>query len=102
MQLISVDELKRRKEAGEELCILDVREPHEYAEVNMGAILIPLGQVMSMQIDEIDDWKDKEVIVHCRSGVRSLQACAILEQMGFANTKNLTGGILAWQALNSK
>ena len=55
MQLISVDELKRRKEAGEELCILDVREPHEYAEVNMGAILIPLGQVMSMQIDEIDD-----------------------------------------------
>ncbi|MCF8292285.1 MAG: rhodanese-like domain-containing protein [Chitinophagaceae bacterium] len=102
MQLISVDELKRRKEAGEELCILDVREPHEYAEVNMGAILIPLGQVMSMQIDEIDDWKDKEVIVHCRSGVRSLQACAMLEQMGFANTKNLTGGILAWQALNSK
>jgi rhodanese-related sulfurtransferase len=102
MQLISVDELKRRKEAGEELCILDVREPHEYAELNMGAILIPLGQVMSMQIDEIDDWKDKEVIVHCRSGVRSLQACAMLEQMGFANTKNLTGGILAWQALNSK
>ena len=102
MQLISVDEFKRRKEAGEELCILDVREPHEYAEVNMGAILIPLGQVMSMQIDEIDDWKDKEVIVHCRSGVRSLQACAMLEQMGFANTKNLTGGILAWQALNSK
>ena len=102
MQLISVDELKRRKEAGVELCILDVREPHEYAEVNMGAILIPLGQVMSMQIDEIDDWKDKEVIVHCRSGVRSLQACAMLEQMGFANTKNLTGGILAWQALNSK
>jgi rhodanese-related sulfurtransferase len=102
MQLISVDELKRRKVAGEELCILDVREPHEYAEVNMGAILIPLGQVMSMQIDEIDDWKDKEVIVHCRSGVRSLQACAMLEQMGFANTKNLTGGILAWQALNSK
>jgi rhodanese-related sulfurtransferase len=102
MQLISVDELKRRKEAGEELCILDVREPHEYAELNMGAILIPLGQVMSMLIDEIDDWKDKEVIVHCRSGVRSLQACAMLEQMGFANTKNLTGGILAWQALNSK
>ena len=56
----------------------------------------------SQQIDEIDDWKDKEVIVHCRSGVRSLQACAMLEQMGFANTKNLTGGILAWQALNSK
>ncbi len=102
MQLISVDELKRRKDAGEELYILDVREPHEYAEVNMGALLIPLGKVISMQVDEIEDWKDKEVIVHCRSGVRSLQACAVLEQMGFTNTKNLTGGILAWQELNSK
>ena len=102
MQLITVEELKKRKDAGEELYILDVREPHEYAETNMGALLIPLGNVMSMQVDEIEDWKDKEVIVHCRSGVRSLQACAMLEQMGFANTKNLTGGILAWNALNSK
>lgn len=99
MELISVEELKRRKAAGEELHILDVREPHEYAESNMGAILIPLGQVMNGQIDEIEDWKDQEVIVHCRSGVRSAQACAILEQMGFKNTKNLTGGILAWQAI---
>ena len=102
MQLISVDELKRRKDAGEELYILDVREPHEYTEVNMGALLIPLGKVISMQVDEIEDWKDKEVIVHCRSGIRSMQACAMLEQMGFTNTKNLTGGILAWQELNSK
>ncbi len=102
MQLITVEELKKRKDAGEELYILDVREPHEYAETNMGALLIPLGNVMSMQVDEIEDWKDKEVIVHCRSGVRSLQACAMLEQMGFRNTKNLTGGILAWNALNSK
>ncbi len=102
MQLISVDELKRRKDAGEELYILDVREPHEYAEVNMGALLIPLGKVISMQVDEIEDWKDNEVIVHCRSGIRSMQACAMLEQMGFTNTKNLTGGILAWQELNSK
>jgi len=101
MQLVSVEELKQRKDAGEELHILDVREPHEYAETNMGAVLIPLGKVMSMQIDEIEDWKDKEVIVHCRSGARSMQACAMLEQMGFTNTKNLTGGILAWNALNA-
>lgn len=99
MELISVDELKRRKDAGEELHILDVREPHEYAEANMGALLIPLGQVMSGQIDAIEDWKDQEVIVHCRSGARSATACAVLEQMGFKNTKNLTGGMLAWQAL---
>ena len=102
MQLITVNELKERKDAGEELFILDVREPHEYADVNMGALLLPLGNVLSMQIEPIEDWKDKEVIVHCRSGVRSMQACAMLEQMGFTNTKNLTGGILAWVELNSK
>ncbi len=102
MQQITVNELKDRKDAGEELFILDVREPHEYAEVNMGALLLPLGNVLSMQIEPIEDWKDKEVIVHCRSGVRSMQACAVLEQMGFTNTKNLTGGILAWVELNSK
>lgn len=101
MELISVDELKRRKDAGEQLHIIDVREPAEYAEVNMGALLIPLGKVMSGQIDEIEDWKDQEVIVHCRSGARSATACAMLEQMGFKHTKNLTGGILAWQALQA-
>lgn len=98
MQIITVEELRKRKEAGEELNILDVREPAEYAEVNMGATLIPLGMVINGQIDEIEDWKDKEVIVHCRSGMRSLQACMVLEQMGFKNTKNLQGGILAWIA----
>ncbi len=96
MQIITVDELRLRKNAGEELYILDVREPAEYAESNMGALLIPLGLVMNGQIDEIEDWKNQEVIVHCRSGMRSLQACMILEQMGFTNTKNLHGGILAW------
>ncbi|GBL34458.1 uncharacterized protein YtwF [Filimonas sp.] len=102
MQLMTVEELKKRKDAGEELFILDVREPHEYAQTNMGALLIPLGNVLNMQVDEIEDWKDKEVIVHCRSGVRSLRACAMLEQIGFTNTKNLTGGILAWNELIAK
>ena len=97
IQEISVDELRERKNAGEELFIVDVREPAEYAEVNMGALLLPLGFVMSGQIEPIEDWKDKEVIVHCRSGVRSANACAILQQMGFQNVKNLRGGILAWQ-----
>jgi rhodanese-related sulfurtransferase len=96
MQIITVDELRARKNAGEELLILDVREPAEYADVNMGAKLIPLGQIMGGQIDEIEDWKDKEVIVHCKSGMRSMQACMMLEQMGFSNTKNLQGGIMAW------
>lgn len=99
MQTITAQELKNRIAAGEHLHILDVREPSEYAEINMGAKLIPLGQIMSMQIDDIEDWKNDEVIVHCRSGVRSLQACIALEQMGFTNTKNLEGGIIAWSKL---
>lgn len=100
MQTITVQELKERKDKGEKLFILDVREPAEFAEINMNAVLIPLGKIMQGQIEDIEDWKDKEVIVHCRSGMRSMNACAVLEQYGFQNTKNLEGGILAWAALN--
>ncbi len=99
MENITVEELKKRKDAGEELYILDVREPQEYAESNMGAKLIPLGQIQTMQIDEIEDWKEKEVIIHCRSGHRSMVACLFLETLGFKNTKNLVGGMLAWEDL---
>lgn len=99
MQTITVEELKARKNAGEILNILDVREPAEFAETNMNGKLIPLGQIMNMQVDEIEDWKDQEIIVHCRSGMRSQQAIMMLSQMGFTNCKNLTGGIMAWNAL---
>jgi rhodanese-related sulfurtransferase len=97
MQNITVEELKRRIDAGEQLHIIDVREPHENAEFNIGGTLIPLGKVQSMQIDEIEDLKDEEVIVYCRSGNRSGQACMFLDTLGFKNTKNLTGGMLAWK-----
>jgi len=97
MQNITVEELNGRMDAGENLHILDVREPQEYAEFNIGAKLLPLGQVMGMQIDEIEDWKDEEVIVHCRSGKRSMQAGMMLETLGFKNVKNLEGGMMAWQ-----
>ena len=97
MDNITVEELKKRLDAGEKLNIVDVREPHEKADFDIGGVLIPLGQVLSMQIDEIEDLKDKEVIVYCRSGNRSGQACMFLDAMGFKNTRNLVGGILAWQ-----
>jgi rhodanese-related sulfurtransferase len=97
MENISVEELKKRMDAGEELHLVDVREPRENAEFNIGGILLPLGYVQSMQIDEIEDLKDKEVICYCRSGNRSGQACSFLEMAGFKNTKNLKGGMLAWQ-----
>ncbi|MGN7819136.1 rhodanese-like domain-containing protein [Chitinophaga varians] len=98
MQNITKEELKQRMDNGEQLNILDVREPHERAEFNIGGFHIPLGLVQAMQVDEIEHLKDEEVIVYCRSGNRSGQACMLLETMGFTNVKNLTGGMLNWQA----
>ena len=97
MQNISVEELKARMDAGEKLNLIDCREPNEYAEFNIGATLIPLGRFQSMQVDELDDLKEQEIIIHCRSGNRSGQACLLLDAMGFKNTYNVTGGMLAWQ-----
>lgn len=99
MQDITVQEVKARRDAGETLNIIDVREPEEYAESDMGGKLIPLGQIMSMQIDEIEHLKNEEVIMQCRSGKRSLQAGMFLETLGFTNVKNLVGGIMAWQQM---
>lgn len=99
MQDITAAEVAARLKAGEQLHLLDVREPDEYAEYNIGAKLIPLGQILSMQVDDIEDWKEEEVIIHCRSGKRSLQAGLVLETLGFQNVKNLIGGMLAWQEL---
>lgn len=98
MQVITIEDLKARLDAGEALHILDVREPSEHAEFNIGGTLLPLGKVQTMQVDEIEDWKDKEIICYCRSGNRSGQACLLLETFGFTNIKNLQGGMLAWQA----
>ena len=97
MQSITVSEVKERLKAGEKLNIIDVREPNEYAEFNIGAKLIPLGQIQALQVDDIENLKDQEVIVHCRSGKRSATACLVLDSLGFKNTKNLEGGMLAWQ-----
>jgi rhodanese-related sulfurtransferase len=96
MKVINVDELKEKIDRGEEVNLVDVREPHEYEEANIGGRLVPLGKVQTMQVDELEDLKDKEVIVYCRSGRRSMMACQMLEQAGFINTYNLEGGILAW------
>lgn len=97
MTTITAAELKQRLDAGEKLHIIDVREPHENAEFNIGGLLLPLGRVQMMQIDDIESLKDEEVIVYCRSGNRSGQACQILDMAGFKNTKNLVGGMLNWR-----
>lgn len=97
MTIITADEVKARIDAGEELYLLDVREPDERAEFNIGGTFLPLGNIQMMQTDDIDDWKNNEVICYCRSGNRSMQACLMLETFGFTNVKNLQGGMTGWR-----
>ncbi|MEJ7911533.1 MAG: rhodanese-like domain-containing protein [Chitinophagaceae bacterium] len=97
MQHISVTELKQRMDSGEKINLIDCREPHEYAESNIGGKLFPLGKIQTMQTEDIDHLKGEEVIIYCRSGRRSMMACMVLDGLGFSNTVNVTGGILDWQ-----
>jgi len=92
---VSVEELKRKLDAKEDIFVLDVREPHEYQIANLGATLIPLGDV-ERRVGELAAQKEREVIVHCRSGARSQKAALILKKAGFTNVSNLAGGIGAW------
>lgn len=97
MTIITADEVKARMDAGEALYLLDVREPDERADFNIGGTFLPLGNIQLMQTDDIDDWKNNEVICYCRSGNRSMQACLMLETFGFTNVKNLQGGMNGWR-----
>ena len=94
---ITVQELRERLEKGEKLNLIDVREPNEYADDNIGGTLIPFGE-LPYRIDDLDGMQDEEVIVHCRSGARSGRAQQFLEENGFTNVRNLTGGMLAYRA----
>jgi len=89
----TVEELKRRLDAGEKVFVLDVREPHEYQICHIKGHLIPLGD-LPKRMSELDS--SREIVVHCKSGVRSAKAVAQLQQAGFRKVANLKGGILAW------
>ena len=90
---ISVEELKRRLDAKEDLFILDVREQNEFNICNLNGVLIPLNE-LPRRVHELDP--NKEMVVHCKMGGRSARAVGFLQQAGFTKVKNLTGGILAW------
>ena len=90
---MQVEELKRALDAGEDIFVLDVREPHEYQICNIGGHLIPLGE-LPKRVHELDS--SREIVAHCRSGVRSAKAVDFLRQAGFRKVRNLAGGILAW------
>jgi adenylyltransferase/sulfurtransferase len=90
---LSVTELKHRIDAGEDLFILDVREPFEYQIANIGGKLIPQNDV-PQRLAEID--RDREIIVHCKAGGRSQRIAEFLKQSGYPKVVNVAGGILAW------
>jgi molybdopterin/thiamine biosynthesis adenylyltransferase/rhodanese-related sulfurtransferase len=90
---ITPRELKARLDRGDDLYILDVREPHEYQICNIGGHLIPLGEI-SHRVHELDS--SREIVAHCRSGKRSAEAAEFLRKAGFRKIWNLKGGILAW------
>jgi sulfur-carrier protein adenylyltransferase/sulfurtransferase len=90
---ITPRELKARLDRGDDLYILDVREPHEYQICNLGGHLIPLGD-LSKRASELDS--SREIVAHCRSGKRSAEAVEFLQRAGFRKVLNLKGGILAW------
>ena len=93
MKEISVQELKEKKEKGEDFQLIDVREDFEYEMSNLGGLSIPLGGIL---IEKEKIATDKPVVVMCRSGKRSAAAIMQLEQLGYTNLSNLKGGILAW------
>lgn len=93
---ITVQELKQKLDKQENFVFLDVREQWEFDEFNLGAKLIPLGSI-STALDDLEDYKNDEIVVHCRSGQRSGMAQQFLQSVGFKNVRNLTGGVLAWQ-----
>lgn len=94
MKEISVQELKQLMDEKKDFQLIDVREQHEFDEANINGLLIPMGEVMD-NLDKIA--KDKQVVVHCRSGKRSATVINALEsQHGYTNLYNLQGGILAY------
>jgi rhodanese-related sulfurtransferase len=95
---ITAQELKERLDKGEKIIIIDVREPYEYEEYNIGAQLIPLGDLQG-HIDDFEEVKNEEIVVHCRSGARSAAAIGFMVQNGYTNVRNLMGGIMAYAEL---
>jgi sulfur-carrier protein adenylyltransferase/sulfurtransferase len=91
---IEVTEVKEKLDRGDNFVLIDVREPHEYKIASIpGAKLVPLGEV-SRRLDEFD--KEADIVIHCKSGMRSAKACGILKQAGFQHVRNMKGGITAW------
>jgi rhodanese-related sulfurtransferase len=89
-------ELKLKLDSADAPRLLDVRQPEEHAFVSLpNSVLVPLGELLS-RLDEIEEWRNDEVVVYCHHGIRSAQAVAQLRAVGFSNVHNLSGGIDRW------
>ena len=93
---ITLNELKRRLDLHESVQIIDVREQLEFHTFNIGGENIPLGKLLA-EVDEIEYDRNQEIVVVCQRGLRSETARRVLAEKGFANVKNLSGGLLAWR-----
>ncbi len=92
----SATEVAKRRGQGDAFLLLDVREPDEFERARIeGSTLIPLGE-LGDRVGELADWKDRPIVVHCKSGGRSADACRLLQERGFTDVANLSGGIEAW------
>ncbi len=99
MNDITPQELKNLKDEGTQINLLDVREEFEYSEYNLDGKLIPLGE-LPQRLEELEDWKEKEIIVHCKAGGRSATAKNFLISKGFKNVRNLLQGADGYKKLS--
>jgi rhodanese-related sulfurtransferase len=97
MNEISVTELKQRLESGDHLFLVDVREPHEHEEFNIGGVNIPVSE-LPFRVEELKDAEENTIVLYCQSGNRSTLAQKLLAmQFQLENTLNLKGGVRAWK-----
>ena len=101
MKHITPNELAEKLKIGQEVVLLDVRTPQEYDEMHLkNAMLLPLQQLSEESLEARglgNSVREKEIVIYCRSGGRSLAACSYMSQLGYTNVKNLTGGYLSYE-----
>jgi adenylyltransferase/sulfurtransferase len=96
---ISAKELKNKFASNDDFLLVDVREPEEFADSRIpGSVLIPVAGFVDASAFKLLP-RDKEIILHCRSGIRSATCLALIQKAGFTNSRHLEGGIVAWEKL---
>jgi rhodanese-related sulfurtransferase len=93
---ITIQELKQRLDAGEQIALVDVRESYEYEDFTLGGLQIPMSEFAN-KLSELEPYKNQEIVLYCRVGPRSASMVAFLKSKGFTNPRNLKGGLEAWQ-----